>query len=65
MCVCVCVYAGKKLVACRTAADGFSDIVEKVGGEQEKTRARFVSQTKPHTSILYQCLSLLYCELWI
>ena len=28
-------------MACRTAADGFSDIVGKVGGEQEKARARF------------------------
>ena len=42
MFTCVCIYIGKKLLACRTAADGFSSIVEKVGGEQEKIRARYV-----------------------
>ena len=33
--------AGKILMACCTAVDGFSDIVGKVGGEQEKARARY------------------------
>ena len=32
-------------MACHTAADGFSNIVDKVGGEQEKIRARSVHTT--------------------
>ena len=35
-------FAGKRLVACRSAVDSFSSIVETVGGEQEKTRAEYV-----------------------
>ena len=45
MWVCVVCNIGKKLMACRTAADGFSSIVDKVGGEQEKIRARSVHTT--------------------
>jgi hypothetical protein len=33
---------GKRLVACCSAVDSFSSIVETVGGEQEKTRAKYV-----------------------
>ena len=39
-------------MACRTAADGFSDIVGKVGGEQEKIRARFAQQNLSTKCIL-------------
>ena len=33
--------AGKKLVVCHSAVDSLSSIVETVGGDKEKARARY------------------------
>ena len=56
--------AGKKLIACRTAVDGFSDIVGTVGGEQEKARARYDYIAIVLLAIVYTvtfpCFGMLY-----
>ena len=37
-----CMFAGKTLIACKTAVKNFTSILETVGGPQEKKRGRLL-----------------------